>query len=103
MRNAHFRHWNIAINNEKLGKIEMHTVGPGERQENWKLLKMINTHCRTWNMARKIQKHEKWEIDTIGFGLWQKNENGGKWDTNTLWPGKRRETLKRVENEKCTL
>ena len=41
---------------EKREKWEMHTVGRGIWQKNWKSRKMINTHFRTWNKARKTEK-----------------------------------------------
>jgi hypothetical protein len=54
----------------KCGKLEMHTVGTGVWQENWKSWKMRNTHCRTWNMVRNTEKREKWEMHTVGPGVW---------------------------------
>ena len=45
---------------------------------------MRKAHCMMWNMASNTEKREKWEKHTVGPGLW-------------------RETLKKLENEKCTL
>ena len=77
-RNVHYRTWNMArklkimenekhpldeLKNDKITekreKWEMHSVGPGIWQENWKSRKMRNTHFRTWNMARKTEKGGK--------------------------------------------
>ena len=46
--------------------------------------KMKNSHGRTWNMARNTEKC-------------------GKLETHTVGPGKGRETVKNMKNEKCTL
>ena len=53
-------------------------------EKHWKGWKMRNAHCMMWNMASNTEKREKWEKHTVGPGLW-------------------RETLKKLENEKCTL
>ena len=46
---------------------------------------MKNAHYRTWNIARKLKKKTvKGDTNTVGYGIW-------------------RETLKNMENEKCTL
>jgi len=45
---------------------------------------MRNTQGRTSNMVRNAQKRGKREMHTVGPGIW-------------------RETLKIMENEKCTL
>ena len=61
----------MARNTEKVGKLEMHTVGPWVWQKNWKLWKMRNTHCRMWYMARDSEKSGKWEMHTVGPGIWR--------------------------------
>ena len=45
---------------------------------------MRNTHCRTWNMARKLKRRENEKDTSVRHEI-------------------RQETLKNVENEKCTL
>ena len=64
---------------------------------------MRNAHCRTWNMARKlkIMENEKYTLENINY--YEKSEKHGKYGTNTVEPVKWRETLKNVENEKCSL
>ena len=73
MKNTHGRTFKMARNTQKRGKWEMHRVGPGVWQENWKTLKMRCTNYRTWNMVRNTQKHEKLEIHTVGPALWTEN------------------------------
>ena len=53
---------------EKREKWEMHTVGPGIGQENWKSLKMRNTHYRMWNMVRKTEKVGKFR--NVHYRTW---------------------------------
>jgi len=53
---------------EKPEKWQMHTVGPGIWQENWKSRKMINTHFRTWNMARKTE--QVWKFRNVHCRTW---------------------------------
>ena len=50
----------------------------------WKTFKIRNEHSMTWNMAKNTEKR-------------------GKWETHTVRPGLSCETLKKVQNEKCTL
>jgi hypothetical protein len=69
---------------EKRRKWEMHTVGPGLWQENWKSRKMRNTYFRTWNVARKTEKGGKF-----------RNVNCGTWNMAVK--------LKIMENEKHPL
>ena len=108
---------------KKHGKWEMHNVGSEIWRKHWKTWKMGNSHCRTWSMERKLKTYWKWKthtvgheiwwgtlkkswkwgIHTVGHRWWWKNWKRGKWDTNTLWPGLRLKTLKKVGNEKCTL
>ena len=57
---------------------------PGVWRENRKSWKKRNTQGRTSNMVRNAQKRGKREMHTVGPGIW-------------------RETLKIMENEKCTL
>jgi hypothetical protein len=90
----------MARKTQKLGKCEMHTVGPGVCRDNGKSWKMRKTHCKTWNVARNTEKHEKWEMNLKYGG---KTENHGKWETHTVGPGIRRETLKNVKNDKQKL
>jgi len=59
MTHKHCGTCNMARINEKPGKWELHTVGPGVLRGNWKSWKMRNTHCRTWNMARNTAKGGK--------------------------------------------
>jgi len=73
-------------------------------------------------MAGNNEKHEKWEIHSVKPGLWQENWKKWKWEMHTeglaicegnwkSWKIRNthymswniRETLKNVENEKCTL
>ena len=44
---------------------------------------MRNAHCRTWNMVINLENEKKRETHKVGPLIW-------------------RETLKKVENEKCT-
>jgi Fe-S-cluster containining protein len=64
---------------------------------------MRNAQSMTWNMTRNIEKCGKREMLTVGHGKRCVNKNHGKCETYTVRPGIWRETLKNVENEKCTL
>ena len=61
----------------------MLTVGPAIWRETCNKWKMRNTQCRTLNMSKKLTNEENEKI-MVGSGIW-------------------RETLKSMENEKCTL
>ena len=123
MRNIHCRSWNMARNTQKREKWDIHTVGPGLWRENWNMWKMRHGHCRTWNMARNTQKFGKWEMhkcttwsmarklkiienEKYTCRTWImarkvkyfENETQTLFDLEVCW-----ETLKKVENEKCTL
>jgi hypothetical protein len=54
-------------------------------------------------MAGKLKK-KKMRNPDFRFWIWQENrKTRGKKEKHTLGPGIWRETLKNVENEKCTL
>jgi len=54
-------------------------------------------------MARKMKNIENVKHTMLDLDYGEKTERGGKWDKTTVGPGIWRETLKNVENEKCTL
>jgi hypothetical protein len=122
MRNTHCRTWIMErklknVENEiktlyeleygekhwKWRKREMHTVGPGICRENWKSWKMRNTNWTWWNMTKTIINSEKWEMFMLGPEYGEKYQNHGKWEIHTVGPVIWRETLKNLQNEKCTL
>jgi hypothetical protein len=48
-------------------------------------------------------KHGKWDTHTVGPEYGEKTQNRRKWETHMIWTGIWQETLKNVENEKCSL
>jgi hypothetical protein len=104
MRYKYYLTWNMASKTQKHEKWAMHTVGPGLWRENWKSWKMGNTHCRNWNMSRNTEKNVKnRNTHCRTWFMVRKLKKHEKSDSNTVWPGIWRETLKKVENENCTL
>jgi len=80
----------------------MQTVGPGVWTEYWKSWKMRNTNSRPSNMVRNTENGGKWEMHIVWLRLWRENRKLWKRDKNTFWPGIWQETLKKMENKKCT-
>ena len=78
---------------ENHGKRETHTVGPGIGLETLKTWEMRNAHCRTWNMVRNIQNMENRNAHCKTKNK-ARSEKNVKNETNTLWPGLWRETIK---------
>ena len=70
-------------NSEKREIREIHTVGPGLWQENWKTWKMRHKRFIIWNMVKNTQKRKKLEKH-YGSGLWRKNWKSWKWETHTV-------------------
>ena len=64
---------------------------------------MRNSHCSNWNRARKMKNEENEKLTWQDMKYGKKTEKRGKLDTNSVGPGVRQETLKKVEKEKCTL
>ena len=54
-------------------------------------------------MSRNTEKHENEKCTLQELKYDEKPEKHGKLDTNSVGPGVRQETLKKVEKEKCTL
>jgi hypothetical protein len=86
----------MARKSEKREKREIHNVGPGIWQENWKTRKMRNInsrtwiwreswklwkmrhkHCLTWNMAKKLKKVKN-ETRTL-FDLESREKHSKTW------------------------
>ena len=95
----------------------MHTVGPGIWQKKTEKFWKWKTHtieCEIWRETLKNMKNEKNTLKDQDFiektkkkkkteREREREREREKWDTNTVWSGIRRETMKMVENEKCTL
>ena len=64
---------------------------------------MRNAHCRSWNMARNLKnvENETQKLFYLDYG--KKTEIRAKRETHTIRPGICRETVKNVNNVKCTL
>ena len=121
-RNVHCRTWNMArklkiikkekhplddLKNDEITdkreKWEMHTVGPGIWQENWKSWKWeICTLGREicWGKRKKV---ENLEMPTVGRGIWQENWKSWTMRNIHLTTWKLTKSLKNVKHEKCTL
>ena len=84
MRQKHCLTWNMVRNTENGRKWEMHTVGTGIWQENWKTCKMRHKHCINWNMSRNTDNGRKWEMHNVDVEYGKKTEKYGKWETHTL-------------------
>ena len=60
---------------EKREKWEIHTVGPGLWQGNFKMWKRRHKHGLTWTIQKNTQKRKKLEIIGVEYG--EKTENHG--------------------------
>ena len=64
---------------------------------------MRNAQCRMRNMSRNTEKHENEKCTLQELKYDEKPEKHGKLDTNSVGPGVRQETMKKLEKEKFTL